>query len=220
MALTVVGPGKLSFYWCRSNDGDEMSHLYAVRINGTDVPNRQPPKKSAGWTRVELALGAGEQKVTWVYGVKIRSAAYAPLYVDDVRWETEEKFEYTDASGAAHTVSIPYAWVDGYYSAAEVKSAGGYRALLEASSGKAGWTVPRWQEYIAGTNPTDATSVFRLTAIEVKDGTVDLSWSPDLRESNPPRIYTVFGKAALEDAAWQSVDYASHRFFKVEVHLP
>ena len=80
--------------------------------------------------------------------------------------------------------------------------------------------MPRWQEYIAGTNPTDATSVFRLTAIEVKDGTVDLSWSPDLRESNPPRIYTVFGKAALEDAAWQSVDYASHRFFKVEVHLP
>lgn len=224
MELTVVGPGKLSFYWCQSNDGDEKSHLYAVRINGTDVPNYQPPKKRAGWKPVELMLGEGEQTVTWVYGVKARSVAYAPLYVDDVRWEpksaTEEKFEYTDAAGAAHTVSVPYAWVDGFYSAAEVKSAGGYRALLEASSGKAGWTVPRWQEYIAGTNPKDADSAFRLTAIEVKDGTVDLSWSPDLRKDNPPRTYTVFGKAALEDAAWQPVDYSRHRFFKVEVHLP
>ena len=220
MELTVVGPGKLSFYWCQSNDGDETSHLYAVRINGTDVPNYQPPKKSVGWRRVELMLGEGEQTVTWVYGVKDRFVAYAPLYVDDVRWETEEKFEYTDAAGAAHTVSVPYAWVNKYYSAADVESAGGYRALLEASSGKAGWAVPRWQEYIAGTNPKDATSVFRLTAIEVKDGTVDLSWSPDLREADPPRTYTVFGKAALEDAAWQPVDYSRHHFFKVEVHLP
>ena len=220
MELTVVGPGKLSFYWCRSNDGSDADHLYALRLNGSMLTNYQPLKESAGWTRVELALGAGEQKVTWVYGVKARSVAYAPLYVDDVRWETEEKFEYTDAAGAAHTVSIPYAWVDGFYSAAEVEAAGGYRALLEASSGKAGWAVPRWQEYIAGTNPKDADSVFRLTAIDLKDGTVSLSWSPDLRKDNPPRTYTVFGKAALEDAAWQPVDYSRHRFFKVEVHLP
>lgn len=223
MELSVVGPGKLSFYWCRANEGTDTDHLYELRLNGSALSDRQPLKKSAGWMPVELTLGEGDQTVVWVYGIRHRDAVYAPLYVDDVRWEpksaTEEEFEYTDAAGAAHTVSVPYAWVDGFYSAADVESAGGYRALLEASSGKAGWTVSRWQEYIAGTDPKDATSVFRLTAIEVKDGTVSLSWLPDLREADPPRTYTVFGKAAIEDAAWQPVDYSLHHFFKVEVNL-
>lgn len=223
MDLTVIGPGKLSFYWS-CDDKKTSENLFELRVNGVNLADYQPKKKSSGWAPVELELDAGLQTVTWASAILHNDNALCPLYVDDVRWEpksaTEEEFEYTDAAGAAHTVSVPHAWVDGFYSAAEVKSAGGYRALLEASSGKAGWTVPRWQEYIAGTNPKDADSVFRLTAIEVKDGTVSLSWSPDLRKDNPPRTYTVFGKAALEDAAWQSVDYASHRFFKVEVHLP
>lgn len=226
MDVTVVGPGKLSFYWCRANN-KESYNLFKVETNGVVVANCQPPKKSDGWEKVELVLGAGLQTVTWASGSSARDepgVLQCPLYVDDVRWEpksaTEEEFEYTDAAGAAHTVSVPHAWVKDFYSAEEIEAAGGYRALLEASSGKAGWAVPRWQEYIAGTNPKDADSVFHLTAIEVKDGAVSLSWSPDLRKDNPPRIYTVFGKAALEDAAWQSVDYSRHRFFKVEVHLP
>lgn len=223
MEVSVVGPGRLSFYWCYENDKTKYN-LFELRVNGVNLTDYQP---SNGWAKVEIELDAGLQTVTWASALTLRKeigGTQCPLYVDDVRWEpksaTEEEFEYTDAAGAAHTVSVPYAWVDGFYSATDVEAAGGYRALLEASSGKAGWTVPRWQEYIAGTNPKDADSVFRLTAIEVKDGTVSLSWSPDLRKDNPPRTYTVFGKAALEDAAWQSVDYASHRFFKVEVHLP
>lgn len=220
MEMTVVGPGTLSFWWkCGPNKESDI-HSYKVSNNGTEVKTVGQPQ-SSGWVLVELPLGAGLQTIAWESGRSGRGRPQNPLYVDDVRWEPKSttEFTYTDGSGSERKVSVPHSWVDAYFTAAEVESAGGYKTLLEGTSGKPGWPVSRWQEYIAGTIPTNAESVFRVTAIEVENGSVNLTWSPDLREADPPRKYEVYGKARLEGAAWEPADYSVHRFFKVEVHL-
>ncbi|MGN0886685.1 MAG: C10 family peptidase [Candidatus Spyradenecus sp.] len=72
-----------------------------------------------------------------------------------------------------------------------------------------------WQEFVAGSNPTDAASVLRITAIEVAaDGTPTITFEPALEE----RTYTLYGSATLGDAAlWETPLKATHRFFKVRV---
>ncbi len=219
MTMTVCGPGKLSFYWYHSDEDTEGDHGYEVKLDGTVVASCA----STEWKEVELAIDEGEHTVEWVYRVNYRGVSSAPLYVDDMTWtptsQTEEEFSYDDDSGVTHTVSVPHSWVDGYFSADDVTAAGGYKSLLEGSANKSGWSVPRWQEYVAGTDPTDSASVFRITSIEVTNGGVSLTWSPDLREADPPRTYTVFGKAALDDAGWTTPADSTHRFFKVKVGL-
>lgn len=72
------------------------------------------------------------------------------------------------------------------------------------------------QEWLAGTDPTDADSALRVESIAVRDGQGEVTWSPDLEE----RDYHVLGKKALDDAAWvdvTDVDRTGYRFFMVEV---
>ena len=222
MEATVVGPGTLSFYWC-CGDGTGDRNLYQFLVDGVEVSVSQPTTQSEGWAKVEYSLAEGTHTITWANGKTTPAAAQVPLYVDDVTWapssQTAEEFSYDDGSGVARTVSVPHSWVDRYFTAEQIAANGGYKALLEGSANKTGWAVTRWQEYVAGTDPTDATSIFRVTSIAVTDGDVELTWLPDMRDGNPAREYTVFGKTALGDAAWEAVDYSTHHFFRVEVNL-
>lgn len=72
-----------------------------------------------------------------------------------------------------------------------------------------------WQEFVAGSDPTDAASVLRITAIEVAaDGTPTITFEPALED----RTYTLYGSATLGDAArWETPLKTTHRFFKVRV---
>ena len=72
-----------------------------------------------------------------------------------------------------------------------------------------------WQEYVAGTVPTNAASVFRATIRGATPSPV-IGWSPDL---TPLRVYTVEGKSQLADPSWAATNAAS-RFFRVSVDLP
>ena len=73
------------------------------------------------------------------------------------------------------------------------------------------------QEYLAGTDPTDADSVL-LTGLEFPEGRPEVTWTPDLEEA---RVYRVLAKKALDDEKWTDVtdfEYRSEwRFFTVEV---
>ena len=73
-----------------------------------------------------------------------------------------------------------------------------------------------WQDYVAGTDPTNVTSVFTAS----KDGMSLVTWSPNLNSNGEVRVYTVFGKTNLTDAAWVCPTNAAHRFFKVKVEMP
>ena len=72
-----------------------------------------------------------------------------------------------------------------------------------------------WEEYVAGTDPRDAASRFRVTRLTVENGKPTIEWAPNL----PNRAYTLQGKATLDDT-WQSLPGADARFFRVLVTAP
>ena len=69
-----------------------------------------------------------------------------------------------------------------------------------------------WQDWVAGTCPTNPASVF-LADIAVSNGVPVVSWTPDLGAA---RDYAVLGKSNLLDRTWGPTNAAS-RFFRVEV---
>ena len=82
-----------------------------------------------------------------------------------------------------------------------------------------------WQDYVAGTDPTNALSKF-TAKIEMVAGVPSITWSPALngdgvREGS--RVYRVWGMANLNDASWSEVGAGSEtdcRFFRVAVEMP
>ncbi len=81
---------------------------------------------------------------------------------------------------------------------------------LTVANGRAAWEC-----YVAGLDPTDAASEFRV-GIEFVDGAPAITWSPDLGTN---RVYTVQGKDSLTDATWGATNGTS-RFFRVKVEMP
>ena len=77
-----------------------------------------------------------------------------------------------------------------------------------------------WQDYVAGTDPTDTNSVFTAT-ITMADGTPVVEWSPKLSAAEESRRrYTIYGKAGLESGEeWHSPTSAIDLFFMVWVEV-
>ncbi len=77
-----------------------------------------------------------------------------------------------------------------------------------------------WQDYVAGTDPTDTNSVFTAT-ITMVDGVPVVEWSPKLSATEESRRrYTIYGKAGLgAGEEWHSPTNALDRFFTVGVEL-
>jgi len=74
-----------------------------------------------------------------------------------------------------------------------------------------------WQDYVAGTDPTNLAS--QLTAvINMQGNTPVIIWKSDLEEK---RNYKVWGSANLVNGGdWEWSTNALHRFFKVTVEMP
>ena len=103
-------------------------------------------------------------------------------------------------------------------------------AALAKPTGKVdanGRAMTVWDDYVAGTDPTDPTSVFKAS-VKMADGVPKVTWSPDL---GAERVYRVLGAKGLGDAAgethcgtvWEVVTEETKgdcKFFKVEVEMP
>lgn len=119
-------------------------------------------------------------------------------------------------SGAARLPTLmttvhgtPYLWLDQY----GLVSGGNYEAADAGDTDGDGYTA--WQEYVAGTVPTNRASVFR-SLIGVSNGVLRVTWTPDIGMA---RAYTVEGRTNLTGAVWGTTN-ASSRFFRVKVGLP
>ncbi len=72
-----------------------------------------------------------------------------------------------------------------------------------------------WQEYVAGSDPTNSASVF-LSLITVTNELLWVTWTPDLGTA---RLYTVAGRTNLLEGVWAPTN-AGSRFFRAKVWMP
>ena len=113
---------------------------------------------------------------------------------------------------ATTEVPVPYTWLDTYF-AGQGTSAQAYEDLANADQDGDGFTT--WQEYLAGTSPTNAASRLSLS-IRMEGAAPVLEWSATNGSLGALGYeYVPKGKTNLTDAAeWRPVD-GGHRFFKL-----
>ena len=126
---------------------------------------------------------------------------------------------------AGAPVAISPAWAE-QYPDFEAKFGSDFSAAIVAETGKrdgAGNAMRVWQDFVAGTDPTDPDSVFTASiTFDADTGLPVISWSPELSpEEAAKRTYRKYGKVRLTDENWTEIDgdEASYNFFKVSVEM-
>jgi len=146
----------------------------------------------------------------------VTNEPHIDINTNNKNWFVKAILENTDADGnglddwkqytstKTTPIPVPYDWLISY------GMTNNFEEVAMADSDGDGYSV--WQEFVAGTDPTNILSLFAVTYYDQ----VNLLWSPDL----PDRIYTVAGKTNLSDSAWVSPTNNSHHYFKVRVEMP
>jgi uncharacterized repeat protein (TIGR02543 family) len=120
--------------------------------------------------------------------------------------------KWTPTATTTTLVPVPYTWLDQYPILLSLAS-GDYEAMALADEDGDGHMA--WQEYVAGTVPTNRESVF-LSLISLSNGVPWVTWIPDLGTA---RVYNVEGRTNLIDGTWGPTN-AGSRFFRVNVWMP
>ena len=122
------------------------------------------------------------------------------------------------------SVAIPETWAAQFPSYV-AKFGCDFTASLTKPTGKkdaAGNSLQVWQDYVAGTDPTDANDTFRAT-ISLESGNPVISWEPQLPAAEAAkRTYTIYGRQALYSGGWTPVasgQEKNYNFFKVSVKM-
>ncbi len=221
LQTSIKKAGTVSFWWkaaCEEADeadGEDGFYDYGVFLVD-DVVVVRIAGHDGEWHYVshEVTSG-GKHTLKWEYR-KDGVTSYAP----DCVWVDQVQLIPADGSGYTLTTPepVPYSWLDAYRLGIETD----YETAGNAASGKmqGGRALQVWQDYVAGTDPTNLES--RFTAkIEMVDGTPVVTWEPDLNTNGVIRTYKVYGKETLEcGGEWQYPTNSLHRFFKVTVEMP
>ena len=215
LQMSVRGAGMLSFWWramCEE-PGYEYYDYGCIKM-GSDVIGRIAGEDT-GWEYFSTKVASTAKHVfRWEYH-KDDEGSFQPdcVWVDQVQW--------IPADGSGYTLTtpepVPYAWLDAY----RLGVGTDYETAGNAASGKmqGSRALQVWQDYVAGTDPTNLTS--RFTAkIEMVNGAPVVMWEPDLNTNGVIRTYKVYGKETLEGGEWQYPTNSLHRFFKVTVEMP
>ena len=121
------------------------------------------------------------------------------------------------SSGEGSAIAVRKSWMDDKCGVFLAASAGNYEtaAMADAANG-----LKVWECFVAGLDPTNANSRFTST-IEFENGFPIIRWEPNLNEDGNERIYTIYGRASLDDGdGWTTPTNSLHRFFKVGVEMP
>lgn len=122
-------------------------------------------------------------------------------------------------------VAIASTWA-AQYAGFEAAFGSDFTAALTKQTGKrdgAGHAMLVWQDYVAGTDPTDPDDTFTASITFDAQGRPVISHSPELPAAEAAkRTYRKFGKARLNDANWTEIadgEEANYNFFKVTVEM-
>ncbi|MCQ2391281.1 MAG: chitobiase/beta-hexosaminidase C-terminal domain-containing protein [Kiritimatiellae bacterium] len=209
VTITCATPDVVIYY---STNGRTPSTTEANRYTG--------PFPITKTTTVKAVAVRGGEKSAYVTATITKSDV--PTFVDAVVGK--------EVTGRDDPVTVPATWVTeslvsrfgpGKVASFRQKFGDDLAVALAKPSGKIGpngeiRTV--WDDYVAGTDPTDLKSVFSAS-ITIVDGKIVISWMPNLNESATNRLYKVKSKADLS-GAWTCPPVEKHRFFTVEVDLP
>ena len=213
---TVSGAGTLVFWWKASCEDDPDFDDWDCGIFQVedDASTELRIDGLTDWVREEVQLGEGDHVLTWTYR---KDESYGEN--DDCIWLDQVSWTPTDASGeytVTTEVPVPYTWLKRY---GLFEQYGDYEAAAHALSGKVdgnGTPLTNWEEYLCGTDPTNALDRL-LATIEMDGDTPIVLPDPNLGAA---RKYTVVGKAELEDGKWHVPAEAGDRFFRIRVSLP
>lgn len=121
-------------------------------------------------------------------------------------------------------ISVPESWSENY-PLFKTKFGSDFSKAVVMKTGKQeqnGKDMLVWQDYVAGTDPTNPQDVFKAF-ITIQDGKVTVSYTPELdAERKALRKYTVWGKKSLLDGNWVEVtnqELSGYNFFKVTVEM-
>ncbi len=122
-------------------------------------------------------------------------------------------------------VAIASTWAE-QYPGFETKFGSDFTAALTKLTGKrdgAGNAMLVWQDFVAGTDPTDPDDNFTASITFDAQGRPVISWSPELSSAEAAkRTYRKFGKVRLNDANWTEIavgEEEDYNFFKVTVEM-
>ena len=118
-------------------------------------------------------------------------------------------------------VRVPYSWLGKYHLTVDGTTPLLAMGALTGKKDSSGRALTAMDDYVAGTDPTNETSLFEAK-IEMRDGVPVVAWEPDLNENGTKleRLYKVYGKESLTDSEWAYPTNSFHRFFKVTVEMP
>ncbi len=216
LQTSVKKVGTVSFWWrAACEEADEEYYDYGTfSVDGSVVA--RIAGHDGEWYYVSHEItGGGKHTLKWEYS-KDGVTSYAPdcIWLDRVQW--------IPADGSGYTLTtpepVPYSWLTKYGLGLESD----FESAANALSGKmqGGKETKVWEEFVAGTDPTNETSV--LTAmIEMQDGVPIITWEPNLNTNGEVRLYKVYGKETLPSSEdWAYPTNSLHRFFKVTVEMP
>ena len=222
LMASVKKAGTVSFWWkaqCEEpdeEDGEDGYYDYGVFLVD-DAVKARIAGNDTGWRFVSVEVPTGGKHVLrWEYR-KDGATSYAPdcVWVDQVQWSPADGSGYTLTSPEP----VPYSWLSQYGLGV---ASGDFEAAANAASGKTqgGAATSVWEEFVAGTDPTNALSVF-TAMIEMQGDTPVVTWEPDLNTNGVIRTYKVYGSETLDGGGeWQYPTNSLHRFFKVSVEMP
>ena len=127
---------------------------------------------------------------------------------------------------AGTAVAISSEWAAQYGEAFTAKFGSDFTAAITKPTGKrdgAGNAMMVWQDFVAGTDPTDENDKFTASITFDEDGRPIIAYSPEQTPAEAAkRKYTTYGKVKLTDKEWTPIadgEEGNYNFFKVTVEM-
>ena len=207
---------------CTCNQSGSMSSVQDVLLKPKSSVPDGLTVSAAGvvWCRpMEVGTNKLSVIVTDARGVKVNGMVTLPV----LSWPT--------VTVGGRVLAVDPDWVKEYPGFVG-KYGDDVAAALMKPSGKvdaSGLPMYVWQDYVAGTDPTNLDDKFKIVDIKFEEGELKITWSPDLNEKGAKNVrrYTEFGRTELGGReAWtdmKDVDTAeknNYKFRKVTVDMP